>query len=64
MDFAFSATSNGVTETDTVTVSVNFVSAGSSGGGCSVSQDGRFDPLWLLLLLLLASIHIRSRRHR
>jgi len=62
--FQLSATSNGATETDTVTISVNFILTGASGGGsgCTVSESGRFDPLWLLLLLILAGVHIRNRQ--
>jgi Zn-dependent metalloprotease len=64
--FELSATSNGVTETDNVEITVNFfLSGGGPGGnsGCSLSENGRFDPIWVLLLLLLAGVHIRNRRH-
>ena len=58
-----SATSNGVTESDAVTVTTNFFLAGSASGGsgCTVSKNGRFDPIWLSLLLLLSLIHLRRR---
>jgi hypothetical protein len=63
--FELSATSNGVTETDTVEITVNFFLSGNvSGGnsGCSLSEQGRFDPVWLVLLMLLAGLHLRNRK--
>lgn len=66
LTFELSATSNGVTETDEVEVTVNFFLNGNvngGGSGCSLSDQGRFDPLWLLLLMALAGIHLKSR-HR
>ena len=62
--FTLSATDMaGNTETDTVTVNVGISLSGSGGNsGCSFSPNGRFDPLWILLLLFFAGLHLSNRR--
>ena len=61
--FTLSATDlAGNTETDSVTVNVGISLSGSGGNsGCSFSPNGRFDPIWTLLLLLFAGLHMRNR---
>lgn len=52
----------GNTETDTVTVNVGISLDGSGGNsGCSFSPNGRFDPLWTLLLLFFAGLHVHNQ---
>ena len=61
---------HGLTDTDNVTVNVGIVldigdgntNNTDGGSGCTVSENGRFDPLWLMLLLFLAGIHLRNRQ--
>ncbi len=55
----------GNTETDNMNVTVDVIlsGSGSSGNGCSVGNNGRFDPIWILLLSIFAAIHLR-RRHK
>ena len=63
--FSLSVTdSQGQTETDSVTINVQYLlNAGAQrgGNGCTLSEQGRFDPIWLLILLLVSAVHILRR---
>lgn len=56
------------TATDTVVITVQDTPAPSSSnsgsnssGGCTFSANGRFDPIWVSILLLLSLIHLQRR---
>jgi len=50
------------TDVDSVTITVQEPAPPSGGSGCTVSPNGRFDPIWLLLLVLFATLHIVHKR--
>lgn len=61
----------GQTANDTITINVRDPSPpppstanSGGGGGCSLNEKGRFDPLWLLLLMSLSLIHLGRRKPR
>jgi len=55
--------SNGQTESDSTIVAINLLlsGTGSTGNGCSIGQNGRFDPVWILLLSFFALLHWRRK---
>jgi len=52
------------TTTDSVTVTVRDPAASNgSGGGCAMNPGGRFDPIWLAMLLIFSLFHLHRRIH-
>ncbi len=65
LQFTMSVTDTaGNTESDNTAVSVDIIltGTGDSGNGCSVGNNGRFDPIWMLLLSLFAFVHLLRRK--
>lgn len=61
LGFLFTATDeHGLTSTDTVSIDVGTILS-TSGSGCTISEGGRFDPLWLLLLMFFAGLHLKNK---
>ncbi|VAX00268.1 Chitinase [hydrothermal vent metagenome] len=61
LQFILSVTDTaGQTESDSINITTN--GNIGSGSGCSVGKNGRFDPIWILLLSFLTLIHLRRRK--
>lgn len=63
LEFSMSVNDGTYTETDTVRISIGITFNGSGGNsGCTISNGGKFDPVWLFILLTLTMIHLRRRK--
>ena len=66
MVFELSVNDGTSTEVDTMSVAVQFffssAEGGDGGGGCSLNEKGRFDPIWLFLLIFFTAVHLFPKR--